>query len=242
MNNLQFAAIVGVVAAASLGVAASHYQSVSAVPVVPVVIVYHDSGLKPGQASPSSGYFWTLAVRSDGANMQVNRVPDSAGQIQGVRSLEFTDRYVVVDPHTTSTSTYKPYRPIIVGAQSCSGRPAASILGHPIEYVQENKPSKAHQLSEELWLATDLNCLLLREHTTMTAKDGTERQFFREAVSIKLGEPPAEYFEIPSNYVERGPADINSEVEKRFPGSHVIPHPEVLDKLQHVYETDKPSK
>jgi len=76
----------------------------------------------------------------------------------------------------------------------------------------------------------------------MTEKDGTETQFFREAVSIKLGEPPAEYFEIPSNYVERGPADINSEVEKRFPGSHVIPHPEMRDKLQSVYEADKPPK
>jgi hypothetical protein len=239
MNNLKFTAIAGAVAAASLGVAASHYQSVS---VVPFVVVYHDSALKPGQASRSSGNFWTLAVRADGANMRVNRVPDSAGQIQGVRSLEFTDRYVVVDPHTTSTSTYKPYRPIIVGAQSCSGRPAVSILDHPIEYVQENKPSKARQLSVERWLATDLNCLPLREHTTMTEKDGTETQFFREAVSIKLGEPPAEYFEIPSNYVERGPADINSEVEKRFPGSHVIPHPEMRDKLQSVYEADKPPK
>lgn len=240
MNNLKFTAIAGAVAAASLGVAAKHYQS--PVSAIPVVIVYHDSALKPDQTSPSSGKFWTLAVRSDGTNMRVNSAPDSAGHIQGVRSLEFPDRYVVVDPLTSSTSTYKPYRPIVVGGQSCPGKSAASMLDHPVEYVREDKPSKAHQLSTEQWLASDLNCLVLREHVIMTEKDGRETKFFREAVSIKLGEPPAEYFEIPSNYVERGPAQVNSEVARISPGNHVISHPEILDRLQHVYETDKPSK
>jgi hypothetical protein len=239
MNNLQFAAIVGAVAAAALGVASHRRSQVSA---IPVVIVYHDSALLPGQTSPSSDRFWTLAVRSDGANMLANSVPDATGRLQGVKSVQLQDRYVLVDPSTTSISTYGPYRPIVVGGQSCSGKSAGSILDHPVEYVRVTKPGQARQEPREQWLAADLNCLILREHILVTEKDGTEIPFFREAVSIKPGEPPAEYFEIPSNYVERGPAEIDSEVGKRFPGTHVIPHPEVLDKLQHVYETDKPSK
>ncbi|SRR6266403_1758554 len=239
MNNLKFAAIVGAVAAATLGVASQHQSPVSA---VPVVIVYHDRALLPGQISPSSDRFWTLAVRSDGANMLANSVPDATGRIQGVKSVQLQDRYVLVDPITMSISTYGPYRPIVVGGQSCSGKAAGSILDHPVEYVRVTRPSRAPQQPREQWLADDLNCLILREHVILAEKDGTETQFFREAVSIKPGEPPAEYFEIPSSYVERGPAEINSEVEKRFPGTHVIPHPEVLDKLQHVYKTDKPSK
>jgi len=237
MNNVKFAAMVGAVAAATLGVAASHYQS--PVSVIPVVIVYHDNALRPGQSSPSSDRFWTLAVRSDGANMKANSVPDATGRIQGVKSLQLQDRYVLVDPFTDSTSTYKPYRPIVVGGRSCSGKSAGSILEHPVEYVREDKPNPSPQRLTERWLAADLNCLLLREHLIMTESDGSETQFFREAVSIKPGEPPVEYFEIPSNYEERGPAEVNSEVEKRFPGHHVISHPEILDKLQHVYETDK---
>jgi hypothetical protein len=240
MNNVKFAATVGAVAAATLGVATSHYQS--PVSVIPVVIVYHDSALRPGQSSPSSDRFWTSAVRSDGANMQANSVPDATGRIQGVKSLQLQDRYVVLDPFTMSMSTYKPYRPIVVGGRSCSGKSAGSILDHPVEYVGENKPSPAPQRLTERWLAADLNCLPLREHLIMTESDGREMQFFREAVSIKPGEPPVEYFEIPSNYEERGPAEVNSEVEKRFPGHHVISHPEILDKLQQVYETDKPPK
>ena len=239
MNNLQFAAIVGVVAAATLGVASQHRPSVS---TTPVVIVYHDSALRPGQTSPSSDRFWTLAVRSDGANMLANSVPDATGRIEGVKSVQLQDRYVLVDPTTMSISTYKPYRPIVVGQQSCSGEAAGSILDHPVEYVRVTKPGPARQEPREQWLAADVNCLILREHILVTEKDGTKIPFFREAVSIKPGEPPAEYFEIPSNYVERGPAEIDSEVGKRFPGTHVIPHPEVLDKLQHVYETDKPPK
>jgi hypothetical protein len=238
MNSMKFAATAGAVAAATLGAAASHYQS--PVSVIPVVIVYHDSALRPGQSGPSSDRFWTLAVRSDGSNMQANSAPDVTGHIQGVKSLQLQDRYVVVDPFTMSISTYKPYRPIVVGGRSCSGKSAGSILDHPVEYVRENKPSPAPQRPMERWLAADVNCLLLREH--VTESDGRETQFFREAVSIKLGEPPVEYFEIPSNYEERGPAEVNSEVEKRFPGHHVISHPEILDKMQHIYETDKPPK
>lgn len=238
MNNRQFAAIVGVVAATTWGVASQRRPPVSA---VPVVIVYHDSALLPGQASPSSDRFWTLAVRSDGANMLANSVPDATERIQGVKSVQLKDRYVLVDPTTMSISTYAPYRQIVVGGQSCSGESAAAILNHPAEYVRVSKPGPGRQEPREQWLAADLNCLILREHILVTEKDGTKIPFFREAVSIKPGEPPAEYFEIPSNYVERGPAEIDSEVGKKFPGTHVIPHPEILDKLQHVYETDKPS-
>jgi hypothetical protein len=52
MNNVKFAAMVGAVAASTLGVAASHCQS--PVSVIPAVIVYRDSALRSGQSSPSS--------------------------------------------------------------------------------------------------------------------------------------------------------------------------------------------
>jgi len=242
MNNLTFTAMVGAVAAGTLGVAASHYQSpASASPAspIPVVIVYRDSSLQTGQTAPSGDTFWTLAVRSDGANMQVNSVPDATGRIEGVKSLQLQDRYVVVDPLTTSVMTYKPYRPMVAGGQNCSGKPAVSILNHSVEYVQITKPMDSSHKPRERWLATDLNCLTLREHLTIAEKDGTEVQFFREAVSIRPGEPPVEYFEIPASYVERGPAELDAEVQKQFPGKHVIGNPAILDKLQHVYESDK---
>jgi hypothetical protein len=240
MTNLRFTAMVGAIAAATLGAAAAHYQS--PVSVTPAVIVYRDSALQPGQSSPSGDRFWTLAVRSDGANMQTNSAPDASGRIQGVKSVQFQDRYVLVDPSTMSLSTYKPYRPIVVGARGCSGKSAGAILEHPVEYVQVNKPSPSPQRLKEQWLATDLNCLMLREHLIVTKNGGSEMQFFREAVSIKTGEPPVEYFDIPSNYEERGPAEINSEFEKKFPGRHVVSNSDVLDKLEHVYEAAKPPK
>lgn len=241
---MKLAATVGALSVATLGLAAAHYQS--PVPVIPVVIVYHDSALLPGQSSHSSDSFWTLAVRSDGANMRANVVPDANGHIQSVKSLQLLDRYVVVDPHTMSVTTYKPYKPIIVGQGSCSGKSAGSILDHPVKYLEVNKPNPAPKRTwerlTERWLAVDLNCVPLREHFITTETDGTETQFFREAVLVKPGEPPVEYFEIPANYVERGPAEVNSEVEKKFPGHPMISNPEVLDKLQHNYETDKPPK
>jgi len=237
MNNLIFTAMVGMVTAGTLGAAASHYQSPAS--AIAVVIVYHDSSLQTGQTTPSGDRFWTLAVRSDGANMQANSVPDATGRIEGVKSVQLQDRYVVVDPSTTSVSTYKPYRPMVARGQNCSGKPAGSILNHSVEYVQVTKPLTSSHKPIERWLATDLNCLTLREHLVITEKDGMEVQVFREAVSIRAGEPPAEYFEIPTVYVERGPAELDAEVQKRFPGKHVIANPTILDKFQHVYESDK---
>jgi hypothetical protein len=61
MNNVKFAAMVGAVAASTLGVAASHCQS--PVSVIPAVIVYHDSALRSGQSSPSSERFSGSATK-----------------------------------------------------------------------------------------------------------------------------------------------------------------------------------
>lgn len=71
--------------------------------------MYHDNALLSGHDHPDCERYWTLAVRSDGSSMQVNSVPDATGHIAGVKSVEFRDRYVGVDPQTTSISTYKPY-------------------------------------------------------------------------------------------------------------------------------------
>ena len=94
---------------------------------------------------------------------------------------------------------------------------AGSILGHPVEYVRENPP-KGFLKFRERWYAVDLNCAVLREHLTTTDGDGEEIQIYREAVSVKPGEPPADYFDIPPDYQERGPAGVNNNMGPDFLG------------------------
>jgi len=94
------------------------------------------------------------------------------------------------------------------------------------------------QMTRERWLAVDLNCVVMREHISEVDRDKGKIEFSREAVSIKPGEPPTDLFEVPSSYQERGPADLNKELESKF-GQKVFPHEEERDKLQKVYDAEK---
>jgi len=169
----------------------------------------------------------TFAVRSDGAVMTANSLPDANGHILTARTIELRDRYVVAEPMTRSISTYKPYMPMIVALQDCGGMPDEMILGYPTEVIQQGRTTR--------WLAVDLNCLPLREHAVW--KNG--REVTREAISVTLGEPPAEYFNVPSDYQERGPADLNAEFARKFPGQQLYDEV-VVDRMQKIYERSRP--
>jgi hypothetical protein len=159
--------------------------------------------------------------------MSADSLPDANGHILTARAIELRDRYVVVEPLTQSVSSYRPYKPMIVAIQDCRGTPDVPILGYPTEVTQQGKTTK--------WLAVDLNCLPLREHAVR--KDG--REVDREAISVKLGEPPAEYFQVPSSYQERGPAALNDEFTRKFPGQQLYDQVAV-DRLQKLYERNRP--
>jgi hypothetical protein len=243
MSKANYVVTISLLLLVALGAVAKRYNFTLSPTVDPLVIVYHDSSLLLDQTPPrpAGGRYWTLAVRSDGSSMMANSVPDAAGHIAIMRSVEFRDRYVVIDPLTQSVSTYRPYRPVVVATQDCKGARASPIFGHPVEFVREELKNKNIQLetTRERWLAIDLNCLVLRERITTTDGAGKDTQVNREAVSVKVGEPPADYFEVPTNYQERGPAELNSEMEKGFLGQHVFSDQNAVDKLQKVYEENK---
>jgi hypothetical protein len=122
MNNVRFALVIGALVVITLGVIGLRYN-VEASPVIhPVVVVYRDKTIRQGQSLPPGDRVWTLAVRSDGSLMQAEGMPDATEHISTAKSIEFKDRYVVIDPHTMSTSTYKPYKPIVVPTRDCLAR------------------------------------------------------------------------------------------------------------------------
>jgi hypothetical protein len=242
MNNLGFAAVIGSAVAVSLGAVSFHYNFQVSPVVKPLVVLYRDNTVLEGRDRQSNARFWTMAIRSDGSFMRANSIQDATGRIQDVKSIEFKDRYVVVDPYTSSTVTYKPSVPIIVGTRDCLGKGAGSMLGHPLEYVREdprNSKGNVRKMTRERWLAVDLNCVVMREHISEIDSDNKTIEFYREAISVKLGEPSADLFDVPSNYQERGPADLNKEFEARFPGQKIMPQQAAEDRLQKIYEAGK---
>ena len=160
-------------------------------------------------------------------------------QLPTARSIELKDRYIVVDPATESISTYKAYRPLVHATQDCRGTPDASILGFETE-VSRKQPRGAPtgQETTTIWQATGLNCAPIREEMIFNV-GSTRIEITKEVISVQLGEPPATYFDVP-NYQERGPADLDNEVNKRLPGTHAFGSQTAIDTLQRVYETSRP--
>lgn len=241
MSNLRFAAVVCALVAVCLGAVGFHYNLQVSPVVKPLVIVYRDNTHLEGRDRQPDARSWTLAVRSDGSFMRTNSIQDASGHIEDVKSIEFRDRYVVVDPYTASTTTYKPFMTPFVATRSCLGSGAGSMLGHPLEYVRDdskNVKGNITQMTRERWLAIDLNCVVMREHISEIDRDKGKIEFYREAVSVKLGEPPADFFEVPSSYQERGPAELSNEFESKL-GQKVLPHQVSRDRLQKIYDEEK---
>jgi len=241
MSNIRFAGVVCGLVAVCLGAAAFHYNMQVSPTVKPLVLVYRDSTHLEGRDRQPDARLWTLAVRSDGSFMRANSIGDASGHIEDVKSIEFRDRYVVVDPYTASTTTYKPSMAIFVPTRDCLGTSAGSMLGHPLEYLRDDsKKAKGNviQMTTERWLAADLNCVVMREHISEVDRDHGKIEFYREAVSVRLGEPPADFFEVPPSYHERGPADLSKELESKS-GQKVFRDDAARDKLQKIYDAEK---
>lgn len=242
MKKIMLIILVSLATVGGLATAKYRYNFQFSPSVHPLVIIYKSSTthLQQGQTRPvtDADRFVTMAIRSDGAVMKANAIPDPSGHIGIVRSIQLQDRYVVIDPQTESISTYQPKRPAIVPSQDCGGPRDVSILGHPTEVVTEGAKPNIHYRQEttKKWLAVDLNCIPLRE---FYVKDGDSdwAQVTREAISVQVGDPPAEYFDVPTNYQERGPKEIDAVMFEKS-GKHVLAEgdPAVLDKLERAYK------
>ena len=236
MNKLLFGLVAATGTLTSLGAVATRYHARISPEVQPFVAVYKITSQRDGK--PQIDSYLTLAVRKDGTHMTSNSTPVGS-QLPTARSIELKDRYIVVDPVTESISTYKAYKPLIHATQDCGGTPDARILGFETE-VSRKQPRGAPtgQETTTTWQAIGLNCAPIREEMIFTV-DSTRTVITKEVISLQLGEPPATYFDVP-NYQERGPVDLDNEVNKRLPGKHAFGSQKAIDNLQKVYETSRP--
>jgi hypothetical protein len=93
-----------VVSLATVGAVKRRYNFQVSPSVHPLVAEYKSTTIHKSQeqSQPVVDHdrFLTMAVRSDGAVMTAKTLPDAGGRIETVRSIQFKDRYVVIDPFT----------------------------------------------------------------------------------------------------------------------------------------------
>jgi hypothetical protein len=161
-----------------------------------------------------------FAQRSNGSSVFTQK---SAGldEPAGIRRiLDVNSKKVIsVDPNTKSISSFhysdKELDLARNPSASCEHRtnlarvnePQEIIFGVQVERYSGKLTGTSHQVSR--WLAPELNCFVLKQEV---AYSDTRYQYVQRQVttSLWMGEPDPALFEVPSDYVERSPAEVLS--------------------------------
>ena len=104
-----------------------------------------------------------------------------------------------------------------------------SILGFRVFHL------RAATEGGEYWRAPDLDCYALRTRVEFLRPDGTVSDYSEEnAISVAVGEPPPELFEVPGNYVEKTPSQHHHGIRANWAARQQPPVavPSISDNLQ----------
>jgi len=193
-----------------------------------------------------SGELFTYAAKSDGSSVEIHQRTAPGGVAYATKHvLDLSKRTeVIADGATDSTTTTRISDGQMASLRdklvSCvgTGRQEGTILGQRTvrtQVVPLNTASKVH--SQDYWQAPELGCYVMKLTGTMTSGGQTARSTL-EVVELRLGDPDAKLFSIPSTYVERGPRARVEEFERRYRVSYG-PHPDRLTKVERAYQRDK---
>jgi hypothetical protein len=200
----------------------------------PFTATRSDITLIPGQATPVRSQMRTIAVRSDGSNVELFHRNDPTGSGKTVYIKRVLDvqgkQSVVVDPISESIMTF-PLVDMAVrvqsinGASQCRGNPAGQILNYDVA-VDEEPYAGTPQLGaadEELrvrsWRSPRLDCYPLRREMTLSRAGSEVQRTIETVVAVTEGDPDGALFEIPKTYVERPPSQAMAESARRYRNS-----------------------
>ncbi|MFN7924012.1 MAG: hypothetical protein U0Q16_28175 [Bryobacteraceae bacterium] len=176
------------------------------------------------------------AVRSDSAHVYGRYVPRLDGRSYLFRKIVFPnsgmDVAVMDDIKSVSTMYLPPAHPERTGrlrpdpSKDCASSPAWRFEGRET-YL--NTPVAVFQAKDKSgsvlqWRAPSLDCAEVKSVHEITdpATGVMKSRSERAAISIQLGEPPAELFDVPK-WQERGPISAEEEYFRKFKDGVVEP-------------------
>jgi hypothetical protein len=180
------------------------------------------------------------AVRDDGSWVEIYQ-PNLSKEtrLDAIRTIrDFPAmKKIVVDETTESITTYGMARHDIamhkIVPKAHCGTPAGKLLGYDVEFIEGdpplyvNKDGREQKMGnhEKFWEAPALGCYALRHEQYATLPDGAVAiNSIWTAMYVTEGDV-RKYFEIPPNYVERAPSEIDAELTRRHPDIPVDSNP-----------------
>ncbi len=213
----------------------------------PLTATIIEERYSPGSTQPSYVEYSLSAVRSDGSWAVISRrqAPDGRWvEMKLVTSLASGTR-ITVDPTTESLVTFKLSKGAASFFQSqrvaCGKVPnpqRSTLLGYDVVELTEPFGPPEGTDTVTRWLAPSLGCFPLKEVYDIAAEGGGRWKTVRQALFVIPGEPSADLFNIPGNYTERSPSELNAEFKRRYPGQHAFPDV-TAQRLESLYETNR---
>lgn len=171
--------------------------------------------------------------RSDGSYIRKYEVESPAGEkgwmveIHDVRNK----RSITLEPFTKSAMTFyyseaDMRKWSIRGQENCSSPEVSAMLeseaapardsmrGKEVLRVLNGSEDRKGPERMEAWVAPDLDCFVMQK--SITRPSGAMQQV--EVTELAEGEPPDSMFEIPSDYIEASPAQVEAAYQAKYPG------------------------
>jgi hypothetical protein len=224
MNNWKFTKIAGcitilaVIIAAGMAVSKVRAQTTAVQPFTAVEVheslagAGHGPFVQDGTAQNPAPYIYTkiVAVRSDGSVAITQKWVHSAKVTTDIFMRMVVDAtaktHLFYDP-LTQTIVVHPFdvSQTLRGGGLCSGTPDGQIEGFDVVRNQDpliNLPD-GEEVTETRWSASKLGCFTLREEKISMHEGQMMFDVTRSVTNIKLGEPDAWYFAVPTGYTTR---------------------------------------
>jgi hypothetical protein len=154
-------------------------------------------------------------MRSDGSLAKLTETVND--RPAGRRTVSDVPRglRVTIDPSTRSLTTYRwgsreaqAERDPSGGCRYAPDAPSRVILGLDVRRYETHWPAGERQIDEEGWVAPSLGCYPLERSYQVSESGQPVGRTTITVVSITIGDPPGELFEVPGNYAERKPSEV----------------------------------
>ncbi len=201
-----------------------HAQVANTTRVTPFVVYKHEGHYAKDPKLPPNLFDSMYARRSDGSWRHTFTAQAPSHDLSAAQVIEFLDfrtrTEVILEPFTRSAIVFHltdgEARSERERVPDCSAVPEVSVNPptasgvRMLAYGVTRVVRKEDDDTMDTWVAPALDCYPLQETETFTTGPHNSRIVYK----VEPGEPPAAFFEIPPEYINRSPRQL--EVEYKF--------------------------
>lgn len=187
-------------------------------------------------------YAHGYAIREDGSwveifqrNLAKETQRDTIRMIRDFTAMKTTVAYDTAESTSIYGIAHHDVALFKIVPKAHCGSAAGQLLGYDVEYRESDVPlykyvkggpDRVIKNHEKFWEAPALGCYALRHEQYSTFDDGSvARNAIWAAMYVTAGDV-SKYFEIPSNYVERSPSEVDAEFARKHPDIPMVPNPD----------------